>query len=77
MNYTLINTKNGNEIDYERRLVFSKLLQAYGPKRWSENASQKWMKAYLLAIKDFQEIYGITPAIRWKGRDKQWNNIKI
>lgn len=41
MNYTLINTKNGNEIDYERRLVFSKLLQAYGPKRWSENASQK------------------------------------
>ena len=66
MNYLVVKKGTNKQLNYEQRLVFQKLLAAYGPKRAGKHAAERWIKAYGLAQKDFQEIYGITPEVRYR-----------
>lgn len=68
------NKKTKRELPFEQRLVFTKLLKAHGPKRKSKNEAEKWKKAYELASKDFEEIYGITPEVVYERKQDIWKN---
>ena len=66
MNYFVIAKNTNKELTYEQKMVFRKLLSAYGPKRASKHAANRWVKAYALAQRDFEDIYGITPEVVYR-----------
>ena len=66
MSYSVVIKNTNKELTYEQKMVFRKLLSAYGPKRASKNAANRWVKAYALAQRDFEDIYGITPEVVYR-----------
>ena len=74
MRYLVVNKETGKPVKWIQYKVFSKLLEIRGPKRPSPTVEERWRKGYYRAVKDFKDIYGFEPELRYM-EDKKWKKF--
>lgn len=71
----LVNAESGKILSQTQYNVFRKIMSIYGPKRYSQNAVERWLRAYCKAQKDFEDIYGFKPELRYM-EDEEWKRFE-